>query len=102
MSIIDDIYSVESLVENIKSSGRKEIQEIYNAATKKEKELQEYFEVTYVKESQEMEAEMLERISEYEAYLKNKNQDPALKLETSFQNKKKEIENILIDNFWKS
>ena len=101
MSIIDDIYSVESMIEQIKSNGRKEIQDIYDLASKKEKELQAHFADTYTKESQDMEAEMLQRVSEYEASLKEANQDPSKKLEMAFKNRKEEIANILIDNFWK-
>ncbi|MGL5721729.1 MAG: hypothetical protein ACRCY4_04950 [Brevinema sp.] len=101
MSIIDDIYSVENLIEQIKSSGRQEIQEIYDMATKKEKELQAHFADTYAKESQEMEEEMAQRLAEYEASLREESNNPIEKLETTFQRQKNNIAAILIDNFWK-
>lgn len=100
-SIIDDIHSVESIVEKIKAAGRREIQQIYEAQAKKITEMQDYFADNFSKEVSLLEESMSSRTAEYEEVLKNSYPDASAALQRALDTQKDKIITALIQEFWR-
>lgn len=100
-SIIDDIHSVESIVEKIKAAGRKEIQQIYENQAKKIAEMQDYFTDNFSKEVSQLEESMHNRTAEYEETLKNSYPNASAALQRALDIQKDKIVTTIIQEFWR-
>lgn len=100
-SIIDDIHSVESIIEKIKAAGRREIQQIYENQAKKITEMQDYFADNFSQEVARLEESVRTRTAEYEEILKNSYPDASDALQRALDTQKDKIIAAIIQEFWR-